>query len=42
MDQHLSVPVYDAEIHGASVQVDATVKLVLFGVKSHCGLLLAS
>jgi hypothetical protein len=27
--------VQDAKVHGAGVQVDATVKLVLLGVKSH-------
>src|SRR5215831_15203488 len=33
--QDLSIPVHDAEVHGASVQVDAIIKLVLLGVKSH-------
>jgi hypothetical protein len=35
VEQNLSVLVQDAEIHGARMQVDATIKLVLFGVESH-------
>ncbi len=31
----LSILVQDAEVHGAGMQVDAAVKLVLFGVESH-------
>ena len=33
--QDLAILVQDAEVHGAGMQVDATVKLVLFGVESH-------
>ena len=33
--QNLAILVQDTEVHGAGVQVDATVKLVLFGVESH-------
>jgi hypothetical protein len=34
--QHdLAVLIQDAEVHGAGVQVDATIKLVLLGVESH-------
>jgi hypothetical protein len=36
----ITFPVEDAEIHFVGVQVDSTVKFVLFGVKSHGGLLL--
>ena len=32
--ENLAIPVQDAEGHRASVQVDATIKLVLLGVKS--------
>jgi hypothetical protein len=35
MDQYLSILVQDADVHGTGMQIDATVKLVLFGVKSH-------
>src|SRR2546423_13258436 len=35
VQQDLSSPVQDAEVHGARVQVDATIKVVLLGVKSH-------
>ena len=34
VEQDLPVPVQDAEVHGAGVQVDATIKLVLLGVES--------
>ena len=33
--QNLPILVQDTEVHGAGVQVDATIKLVLFGVESH-------
>jgi hypothetical protein len=33
--ENLAIPVQDAEIHRASVHVDATIKLVLLGVQSH-------
>jgi hypothetical protein len=33
--KHFSIVAQDADIHGAGMQVDATVKLVLLGVKSH-------
>jgi len=33
--QDLPIPIYDAEVHRASVQVDATIKLVLLGVEAH-------
>ena len=32
--QDLPILVQDAEVHGAGMQVDATVKLVLLGVES--------
>jgi hypothetical protein len=32
---NLPVLIQNAEVHGASVQIDATIKLVLLGVKSH-------
>jgi hypothetical protein len=35
VEQDLPLLVQDTEIHGARVQVDATVKLVWFGVESH-------
>jgi hypothetical protein len=35
VNQNFPSLVQDAEVHGAGVQVDATVKLVLLGVKSH-------
>src|SRR6266581_2813018 len=35
VDKHLSLLVQDAEGHGASMQIDAAVKLVLFRVESH-------
>jgi hypothetical protein len=31
----LAVLIQDEEVHGAGVQVDATIKLVLLGVESH-------
>jgi hypothetical protein len=31
----LPILIQDAEVHGASVQVDATIKFVLLGVESH-------
>jgi hypothetical protein len=34
VQQDLSVPVHDTEGHGAGMQINATVKLVLFRVKS--------
>ena len=33
--QDLAVLVQDTDVHGAGMQVDAAVKLVLFGVESH-------
>ena len=39
MQQDLSGLVQDAEVHGAGVEVDAAVVLVLLGVESHKGLL---
>ena len=35
VEQDLTVLVQDAEIHGADMEIDATVRLVLFGVESH-------
>ena len=35
VQQDLAVLVQDTDVHGAGMQVDATVKLVLFGVESH-------
>jgi hypothetical protein len=32
--QHLPIPVEETEVHGAGMQVDATITLVLFGVAS--------
>ena len=33
--QNLAILVQDAEVHGAGMQIDAAVKLVLLGVESH-------
>ena len=35
VQQDLAVLVQDTDVHGAGMQVDAAVKLVLFGVESH-------
>jgi len=35
VDKNLAILVQDAEVHGAGMQIDATVKLVLFRVESH-------
>jgi hypothetical protein len=35
VEQDLIVLVQDAEIHGADMEIDATVRFVLFGVESH-------
>jgi hypothetical protein len=39
VQQDLAGLVEDAEVHGASMEVDAAIVLVLLGVESHKGLL---
>ena len=35
MENHLAERIDDAQIHGAGVQIDAAIKLMLFRVESH-------
>jgi hypothetical protein len=35
VDKNLAILVQEAEVHGAGMQIDAAVKLMLFGVEAH-------
>jgi hypothetical protein len=35
MDKTLALLVQDTDVHGPGMQINATVKVMLFGVKSH-------